>query len=218
VTKDPSLPSLPSLPTAGPALSGPARVRLLVAEDEALIRLDLAEMLVEAGYEVVAQVGNGEQAVTLSRELKPDLVIMDVKMPVLDGISAAEQIGKERIAPVVMLTAFSQKELVERARDAGVMAYIVKPFTASDLGPAIDIARSRWLELHALETEVADLGGRLETRKALDRAKGVLMAELKISEPEAFRWIQKTAMDRRLGMAEVAAAVVSGMTGGSEGA
>ena len=218
MTKDPSLPSLPSLPTAGPALSGPARVRLLVAEDEALIRLDLAEMLVEAGYEVVAQVGNGEQAVTLSRELKPDLVIMDVKMPVLDGISAAEQIGKERIAPVVMLTAFSQKELVERARDAGVMAYIVKPFTASDLGPAIDIARSRWLELHALETEVADLGGRLETRKALDRAKGVLMAELKISEPEAFRWIQKTAMDRRLGMAEVAAAVVSGMTGGSEGA
>jgi len=148
----------PSLPTVGPALSGPARVRLLVAEDEALIRLDLAEMLVEAGYEVVAQVGNGEQAVTLSRELKPDLVIMDVKMPVLDGISAAEQIGKERIAPVVMLTAFSQKELVERARDAGVMAYIVKPFTASDLGPAIDIARSRWLELHALETEVADLG------------------------------------------------------------
>jgi len=215
VTKDPSL---PSLPTAGPALRGPARVRLLVAEDEALIRLDLAEMLVEAGYEVVAQVGNGEQAVTLSRELKPDLVIMDVKMPVLDGISAAEQIGKERIAPVVMLTAFSQKELVERARDAGVMAYIVKPFTASDLGPAIDIARSRWLELHALEAEIADLGGRLETRKALDRAKGVLMAELKISEPEAFRWIQKTAMDRRLGMAEVAAAVVSGMTGGSEGA
>ena len=215
MTKDPSL---PSLPTAGPALRGPARVRLLVAEDEALIRLDLAEMLVEAGYEVVAQVGNGEQAVTLSRELKPDLVIMDIKMPVLDGISAAEQIGKERIAPVVMLTAFSQKELVERARDAGVMAYIVKPFTASDLGPAIDIARSRWLELHALETEVADLGGRLETRKALDRAKGVLMAELKISEPEAFRWIQKTAMDRRLGMAEVAAAVVSGMTGGSEGA
>ena len=215
MTKDPSL---PSLPTAGPALRGPARVRLLVAEDEALIRLDLAEMLVEAGYEVVAQVGNGEQAVTLSRELKPDLVIMDIKMPVLDGISAAEQIGKERIAPVVMLTAFSQKELVERARDAGVMAYIVKPFTASDLGPAIDIARSRWLELHALEAEIADLGGRLETRKALDRAKGVLMAELKISEPEAFRWIQKTAMDRRLGMAEVAAAVVSGMTGGSEGA
>ena len=211
-------PSLPPSPTAGRAHGVPAKVRLLVAEDEALIRLDLAEMLVEAGYEVVAQVGNGELAVALSRELKPDLVIMDVKMPVLDGISAAEQIGRERIAPVVMLTAFSQKELVERARDAGVMAYIVKPFTASDLAPAIDIARSRWLELHALEAEIADLGGRLETRKAVDRAKGVLMAELKISEPEAFRWIQKTAMDRRLGMAEVAAAVVSGMTGGSEGA
>ena len=181
-----------------------------------MIRLDLSEMLVEAGYDVVAQVGNGEQAVALSRELKPDLVIMDVKMPVLDGISAAEQIGKEGIAPVVMLTAFSQKELVERARDAGVMAYIVKPFTASDLAPAIDIARSRWLELHALESEVADLGGRLQTRKVVDRAKGVLMAELKISEPEAFRWIQKTAMDRRLGMREVADTVVSDMTGGSE--
>jgi two-component system, response regulator PdtaR len=205
-------------PPAGPPVSAPARARILVAEDEALIRLDLAEMLVLAGYEVVAQVGNGEQAVALSRELKPDLVIMDVKMPVLDGISAAEQIGQEKIAPVVMLTAFSQKELVERARDAGVMAYIVKPFTASDLGPAIDIARSRWLELHALESEIADLAERLATRKAVDRAKGVLMAELKISEPEAFRWIQKTAMDRRLGMREVAAAVVSGMTGGSEGA
>jgi len=205
-------------PPAGPTGSAPARARILVAEDEALIRLDLAEMLVDAGYEVVAQAGNGEQAVALSRELKPDLVIMDVKMPVLDGISAAEQIGKERIAPVVMLTAFSQKELVERARDAGVMAYVVKPFIASDLGPAIEIARSRWLELHALESEIADLAERLATRKAVDRAKGVLMAELKISEPEAFRWIQKTAMDRRLGMREVAAAVVSGMTAGSSGA
>jgi len=191
---------------------------VVVAEDETLIRLDIVEMLKENGYRVVGEAGDGEQAVALAEEHKPDLVVMDIKMPVLDGISAAEQIGKERIAPVVMLTAFSQKELVERARDAGVMAYIVKPFTASDLGPAIDIARSRWLELHALEAEVADLGGRLETRKAVDRAKGVLMAELKISEPEAFRWIQKTAMDRRLGMAEVAAAVVSGMTGGSEGA
>jgi AmiR/NasT family two-component response regulator len=219
VIDDASFPPRPAAgPAAGPTVSSPARARLLVAEDEALIRLDLAEMLVEAGYEVVAQVGNGEQAVALSRELKPDLVIMDIKMPVLDGISAAEQIGKERIAPVVMLTAFSQKELVERARDAGVMAYIVKPFTASDLAPAIEIARSRWLELHALEAEIADLGERLETRKAVDHAKGVLMAELKISESEAFRWIQKTAMDRRLGMREVAAAVVSGMSGGSEGA
>jgi AmiR/NasT family two-component response regulator len=204
---------LPSPPANPPAAAG--RVRILVAEDEALIRLDLAEMLVESGYDVVGQASNGEQAVALSRELKPDLVLMDVKMPVLDGISAAEQIGKERIAPVVILTAFSQKELVERARDAGVMAYIIKPFTEADLAPAIGIARSRWVEMHALEAEIADLGERFETRKIVDRAKGVLMAKLMISEPEAFNWIQKTAMDRRLGMREVAATVVSGMTGGS---
>ena len=186
-------------------------LRIVVAEDEAIIRLDLAEMLVESGYEVVGQASNGEQAVELTREHRPDLVIMDVKMPVLDGISAAEEIGKERIAPVIMLTAFSQKELVERARDAGVMAYIVKPFTRDDLGPAIDIARSRWTELTALEREVTDLGERLETRKAVDRAKGVLMQQLKLSEAEAFRWIQKTAMDRRLGMREVAEAVITGL-------
>jgi len=179
--------------------------------NEAIIRLDLAEMLVESGYQVVGQASNGEQAVELTREHRPDLVIMDVKMPVLDGISAAEEIGKERIAPVIMLTAFSQKELVERARDAGVMAYLVKPFTRDDLGPAIDIARSRWTELTALEREVTDLGERLETRKAVDRAKGVLMQQLKLSEAEAFRWIQKTAMDRRLGMREVAEAVITGL-------
>ena len=185
--------------------------RVIVAEDEAIIRLDLAEMLGEAGYEVVGQAGDGEQAVAMAIELKPDIVIMDVKMPVMDGITAAEQIGKERICPVVMLTAFSQTELVERARDAGVMAYVVKPFTASDVTPAIDIALSRWSELKALEAEVADLGDRLETRKAVDRAKGVLMTKLKISEADAFRWIQKTAMDRRMGMREVAEAVVAGM-------
>ena len=182
-----------------------------MAEDEALIRIDLAEMLGEAGYEVVGQASNGEQAVELARELQPDLVIMDVKMPVMDGISAAEEIGAAKICPVVMLTAFSQTELVERARDAGVMAYIVKPFTAADLGPAIDIASSRWSEMKALEGEVADLGERLETRKAVDRAKGILMKKLKISEADAFRWIQKTAMDRRLGMKEVADAVIAGM-------
>ncbi len=204
-------------PDSGPDVSATVSIRILVAEDEALIRLDLAEMLTEAGYDVVAQASNGEQAVDLTRALRPDLVIMDVKMPVLDGISAAEQINKERIAPVVMLTAFSQKELVERARDAGVMAYIVKPFSASDLAPAIDIARSRWVELYALEAEIADMGERLETRKSVDRAKGVLMVQLKISEAEAFRWIQKAAMDRRLGMREVAAAVISGMTDGSDG-
>lgn len=204
-------PSLPPISTVSTPTR--ARVRLLVAEDETLIRLDLVEMLVEAGYEVVAQVSDGEQAVALTRELKPDLVMMDIRMPVLDGISAAEQIGKERIAPVVMLTAFSQKELVERARDAGVMAYIVKPFTASDLAPAIEIARSRWVEMDALESEVADIAERLATRKVVDRAKGMLMTQLKISESEAFRWIQKTAMDRRLGMRQVADAVVSDKMG-----
>ena len=185
--------------------------RVLVAEDEAIIRLDLAEMLREAGYDVVGQAGDGEQALEMARTLRPDIVIMDVKMPVMDGISAAEEIGKERICPVVMLTAFSQTELVERARDAGVMAYVVKPFTRGDVTPAIDIVLSRWAELKTLEDEVADLGERLETRKAVDRAKGILMARLKISEADAFRWIQKTAMDRRMGMREVADAVVAGM-------
>ena len=199
---------VPVAPAAAP--SGPTK-RVLVAEDEAIIRLDLAEMLTEAGYEEVGQAGDGEQAVALAASLKPDIVIMDVKMPVMDGISAAEQIGKERLCPVVMLTAFSQTELVERARDAGVMAYIVKPFTASDVTPALDIALSRWAELKTLEAEVADLGDRLETRKAVDRAKGVLMTKLKITEADAFRWIQKTAMDRRMSMREVADAVVAGM-------
>jgi two-component system, response regulator PdtaR len=194
-----------------PPAAPPSTKRVLVAEDEAIIRLDLAEMLGEAGYDVVGQAGDGEQAVAMAIDLKPDIVIMDVKMPVMDGITAAEQIGKERICPVVMLTAFSQTELVERARDAGVMAYVVKPFTASDVTPALDIPLSRWSELKALEAEVADLGDRLETRKAVDRAKGVLMAKLKITEADAFRWIQKTAMDRRMGMRDVAEAVIAGM-------
>lgn len=189
----------------------PQGQRVLLAEDEALIRLDLAEMLTDAGYDVVGQASNGEEAVSLAESLQPDLIIMDVKMPVMDGLQAAETIGEKRICPVIMLTAFSQKELVERARDAGVMAYIVKPFTVSDVTPAIEVATSRWAELKALETEVADLGERLETRKAVEKAKGVLMKKLKISEAEAFRWIQKTAMDRRLGMREVADAVVAGM-------
>ena len=194
-----------------PTSAGIGGLRIVVAEDEALIRLDLAEMLAELGYDVVGQASDGEQAVALVHEHRPDVVIMDVKMPVLDGLSAAEQIGKDRIAPVIMLTAFSQKELVERARDAGVMAYIVKPFTQADLAPAVDIATSRWAELKALEGEIADLGERLETRKAVDRAKGILMTRLKLSEADAFRWIQKTAMDRRLGMREVAEAVISQM-------
>lgn len=184
-----------------------APVRILVAEDEALIRMDLVEMLQEAGYTVVAQATNGEEAIALATEHQPDLAILDVKMPVLDGISAAEKIIS--IAPVLMLTAFSQKELVDRARDAGVMAYVVKPFTIGDLVPAIEIAISRHTQMRSLADEVADLHERLETRKIIDRAKGILMKALNLSEPEAFSWIQRAAMDRRLTMKEVANAVIS---------
>ena len=180
----------------------------MIAEDEALIRMDLAEMLAEQGYEVVGEAAEGQAAVDLAREHRPDLVMMDVQMPGVDGITAASQIAAERIAPVVMLTAFSQRELVERARDAGAMAYLVKPFTQSDLVPAIEMAVSRFQELAALEHEVADLTERLETRKSVDRAKGVLQQQLGLSEPEAFRWIQKTAMDLRLSMRQVADGVV----------
>ena len=182
-------------------------VRILVAEDEALIRMDLVEMLQEAGYEVVAQATNGEEAIALATEHQPDLAILDVKMPVLDGISAAEKIIS--IAPVLMLTAFSQKELVERARDAGVMAYVVKPFSINDLTPAIEIANSRYLQMRSLKEEVSDLHERLETRKIIDRAKGILMAAMNLSEPQAFAWIQRAAMDRRISMKAVAEAVIS---------
>ena len=181
--------------------------RILVAEDEALIRLDLVEMLTEAGYEVVAQATNGVEAIALTKEFKPDLAILDVKMPELDGISAAQEIIE--ISPVLMLTAFSQKELVERARDAGVMAYVVKPFSINDLTPAIEIAMSRHLQMRSLREEVADLHERLETRKVIDRAKGILMAAMNLSEPEAFSWIQRAAMDRRISMKAVAEAVIS---------
>jgi two-component system, response regulator PdtaR len=185
----------------------------VLAEDEALIRLDLAEMLVEEGYEVVGQAGDGERAVELVEELRPDLVVLDVKMPKVDGITAAARIAELRVAPVVILTAFSQRELVERAREAGAMAYVVKPFGKADLIPAIEIARSRFAEVQQLEAEVADLTDRLETRKLVDRAKGVLQRQLGISEPDAFRWIQKTAMDLRRPMREVAEGVVtSGLT------
>jgi two-component system, response regulator PdtaR len=185
------------------------RPRVVLAEDEALIRLDLAEMLAEEGYDVVGQAGDGEKAVRLVEELRPDLVVLDVKMPKLDGITAASRIAQQRIAPVVILTAFSQRELVDRAREAGAMAYVVKPFGRADLVPAIEIARSRFAELQQLEAEVADLTDRLETRKLVDRAKGVLQQQLGISEPDAFRWIQKTAMDLRLSMREVAQGVVT---------
>jgi AmiR/NasT family two-component response regulator len=183
--------------------------RVVIAEDEALIRLDLAEMLAEEGYEVVGQAGDGEKAVELAEELRPDLVMLDVKMPKLDGISAAERIAGRRIAPVVILTAFSQRELVERAREAGAMAYLVKPFDKPDLVPAIEMAVSRFAELQLLEAEVADLSERLETRKLVDRAKGVLQQQLDLSEPDSFRWIQKTAMDLRLSMGQVAAGVLT---------
>ncbi|MCX4980251.1 ANTAR domain-containing response regulator [Streptomyces sp. NBC_00572] len=186
----------------------PLTTRVVIAEDEALIRLDLKEMLEEEGYTVVGEAGDGATAVELAREHRPDLVILDVKMPVLDGISAAEKIAGESIAPVLMLTAFSQRELVERARDAGAMAYLVKPFSKSDVVPAIEMAVSRFAELRALELEIADLSQRLETRKLVDRAKSILQTQYGLTEPAAFRWIQKTSMDRRMSMQQVAEAVI----------
>ncbi len=182
--------------------------RVVVAEDETLIRMDIVEVLREAGFDVVGEAGDGEAAVALVTELVPDFVVMDVKMPKMDGLTAAEKIGKDRIAPVVMLTAFSQPELVERAADAGAVAYVVKPFTPERLLPAIEVALSRHQQIMALESEIADLAERLETRKVLDRAKGLLQDKMKLTEPEAFRWIQKASMDRRLTMHEVAVAVI----------
>jgi response regulator NasT len=181
----------------------------VIAEDEALIRLDLKEMLEEEGYVVIGEAADGENAITLTQSLRPDLVILDVKMPVLDGISAAERIAADHLAPVVILTAFSQRELVERARDAGAMAYLVKPFTKADLVPAIEIAISRFQEISALESEVGTLRDRLEVRKLLDRAKGLLQTQRGITEAEAFRWIQKTSMDRRMTMKAVSEEVLA---------
>ncbi len=186
--------------------------RVIVAEDESLIRMDIVETLRENGYDVVGEAADGEAAVALATELRPDLVVMDIKMPLLDGISAAEKLSRDNIAPVVLLTAFSQKELVERASEAGAMAYVVKPFTPNDLLPAIEIAISRHQQIVALESEIGDLQERFETRKLVDRAKGLLTAKMGLSEPEAFRWIQKASMDRRLSMHEVAVAVVDQLT------
>jgi response regulator NasT len=184
------------------------KTRVVVAEDESLIRIDIVEILRDHGFEVVGEAADGEKAVALAEELRPDLVVMDVKMPLLDGISAAEIITKKKIAPVVLLTAFSQRELVERAAEAGALAYVVKPFTPSDLIPAIDIALTRYQQISALEDEISDLAERLETRKILDRAKGILNDTMGLTEPEAFRWIQKASMDRRLSMREVAETVI----------
>jgi AmiR/NasT family two-component response regulator len=192
------------------ATDGNGRPRVLIAEDEALIRLDLREMLQEEGYDVIGEAADGEQAVALAIDLNPDLVICDVKMPKMDGIAAAAQIADKRIAPVVILTAFSQRDLIERARDAGAMAYLVKPFQKRDLLPAIEMATSRFSEIRALEGEVTDLRERLEARKLIERAKGLLMSKHAMSEPEAFRWIQRAAMDNRNSMRSVAELVLSG--------
>jgi two-component system, response regulator PdtaR len=197
---------------------GPYRV--VLAEDEALIRMDLREMLEEPGdgeYVVVGEAGDGATAVELAEQLRPDLVIMDVKMPVLDGISAAERIAERRLAPVVILTAFSQRELIRRASEAGAMAYLVKPFTRADLIPAIEIAMSRFAEILALDTEAAGLRDRLETRKLLDRAKGLLQDRDKLTEADAFRWIQKTSMDRRVPMRVVAQELIDAAGAGEAG-
>ncbi len=196
-------------PAAGAAQPSDAgRPTVVIAEDEALIRLDLREMLEEEGYTVVGEAGDGETAVALTERLRPDLVLLDVRMPVLDGITAAERIVAQRIAPVVIVTAHSQRDQVERARDAGAMAYVVKPFTAADLVPAIEIARSRFAQIEALERDVADLTERLEARKLVERAKSRLQKRFAMSEPESFRWIQRTAMDKRTSMREVARLVL----------
>lgn len=182
-------------------------LRVLVAEDESLIRMDVVATLTEAGFKVVGEASDGEEAIELAEQLKPDVVVMDIKMPKLDGISAAEKLSSEKI-PVVLLTAFSQAELVSRATEAGAMAFITKPFKPADLIPAIQIAIARSEEIVALEQEISDLSDRLETRKLMDRAKGLLMSKMKLTEPDAFRWIQKASMDRRLSMAQVAKAVI----------
>lgn len=185
----------------------PART-VVVAEDEALIRLDIVEILKDQGFDVVAETDNGKTAVELAQKHRPNLVLMDVKMPIMDGITAAEEITKEQIAPVVLLTAFSQKELVDRAVDAGAMAYVVKPFTPNDLIPAIEVAMSRYEQIRALEKEVGTIRDQFETRKLVDRAKSLLITKMNLTEPEAFRWIQKTSMDRRLSMREVSDTII----------
>jgi len=188
-----------------------APLRIVVAEDEALIRMDLVEMLAREGYEVIGEAANGEDAVHMVRERKPDIALFDVKMPIKDGITAAEELRGQ--VPIVMLTAFSQRELIERANNAGVMAYLVKPFTISDLIPAIEVARSRFFERSILEGEIATLEGKLAARKTVERAKGILMSEHGLSESEAFTWIQRGAMDRRLSMVQVAQSLIDGASG-----
>lgn len=186
----------------------PARLRVLIAEDEALIRLDLREMLRDEGYEVVGEARDGQEAIDLAESLQPDLIILDVKMPRVDGLSAAEVIGERRIAPIVVLSAFSQRDLIDRALKAGVMAYLTKPFGQADLAPAIEMAYARFAEMRALEAEIGDLNERIETRKLIERAKSYLMTVHKLSEPQAFRFIQRSAMERRTSMRLVAEALL----------
>lgn len=186
----------------------PART-VVVAEDEALIRMDIVEILRDQGFDVIAETDNGQKAVELAELHRPHLVLMDVKMPIMDGITAAEEISKKQLAPVVLLTAFSQKELVDRATEAGAMAYVVKPFGPHDLIPAIEVAISRYEQIVALQNEVTNIRDQFETRKLVDRAKSLLISKMGLSEPEAFRWIQKTSMDRRLSMKEVAETIVN---------
>ena len=195
--------------STAPGEEAPARpTRVLIAEDEALIRLDLKEMLQEEGFEVVAEVADGASAVRLTRELGPDLVILDIKMPVMDGIQAAEEIAKDRLSAILILTAFSQRDLVEKARRAGAMAYLVKPFQKHDLLPAVEIAAGRFREMSGLEAEVDDLQGRLDARKVVEQAKGLLQEHEGFSEADAFRFIQRQAMERRVTMREVAEQVI----------
>lgn len=183
-------------------------VRIVVAEDETIIRLDIVETLRGQGYEVVGEADNGQRAIELVEEHTPDLVLMDISMPVMDGISATRHISERSLAPVVILTAFSQRDLIDQATEAGAMSYIVKPFSETDLVPAIELAKARFEQLVTLEAEISDLTTRFETRKLVDQAKSLLMQKLKITEPEAFRWVQKTSMDRRLMMKDVAQTVI----------
>lgn len=184
------------------------RTRIVIADDESLIRMDLREMLSQLGYLVIGEAGDGQSAVNIARELKPDVVIMDIKMPDVDGVEAARVLTQERIAPVLLLTAYSDRELIDRAREAGVAGYLVKPFRESDLAPAIEIALARFAEFRELEKEIGDLQETLETRKLVDRAKGILMDTQKLTEAEAFRRIQKMSMNTRKPMKEVAEAII----------
>ena len=190
------------------AIESTQPIRIVVAEDETIIRLDIVETLTAQGYEVVGEAENGQRAVELVEELRPDVVLMDISMPVMDGLSATRYIGERTLAPVVILTAFSQRDLIDQATQAGAMSYIVKPFSETDLVPAVELAKARFDQLVALESEISDLTVRFETRKLVDQAKVLLQEKLQITDPEAFRWIQKTSMDRRLTMKDVAQTVI----------